>query len=449
MASSLFPTRWKHDKPPSIEKFVESFRDDYACAEYLAKKRWPTGFTCPHCGSHKAWRLEARPWVWECAGKGDKPNCRHQTSVISGTVMQGTHLPLRKWFLAAYLVATHSNGISALQLQPKLGVTYKTAWLVLHKLRRAMVDPDRTPLTGDIDVDETAIPYRRKGEHLKRGGGSSTANQMWVAGAVERIGKFQVGRIRLARIADRSSTSLVAFVVANTEPGSQLRTDKNSAYLEVPDRWLAQVNLSRSPIPAHITFKWIHIVFANVKRWALGTFHGFREKHLDAYLNEFVFRWNRRRYFRATMDAMLGIGRRIGPAKYRSIVGDTRRWKQDHIEQIMKMLHPNKRKIVSDLAMYYRVSRVEVMENLVWWTDRLAEEDMDAFLSFKWDIEGVPEFNKKLARPRKTPMRPVLAARRPGEERRTSRRYPNPAALNPRILPTLATPHRPLAAIAG
>ncbi len=99
--------------------------------------------------------------------------------------MQGTHLPLRKWFLAAYLVATHSNSISALQLQPKLGVSYKTAWLLLHKLRRAMVDPDRTPLSGDIDVDESAIPYRRKEDHLKRGGGSSTANQIWIAGAVE------------------------------------------------------------------------------------------------------------------------------------------------------------------------------------------------------------------------------------------------------------------------
>ncbi|MGX1261911.1 hypothetical protein AB7M37_006471 [Sinorhizobium fredii] len=150
-----------------------------------------------------------------------------------------------------------------------------------------------------------------------------------------------------------------------------MRTDKNSAYLDVPDRWLAQVNLSRSPVPAHITFKWIHIVFANVKRWALGTFHGFREKHLDAYLNEFVFRWNRPGYFRSSMEAMLGIGRRIGPSTYRSIVGDTRQWKQDHIEEIMKMLHPNKRKIVSDLAMYYRVSRLEVMENIVWWTDRL------------------------------------------------------------------------------
>ncbi|CCF00751.1 hypothetical protein SFHH103_06292 (plasmid) [Sinorhizobium fredii HH103] len=237
-------------------------------------------------------------------------------------------------------------------------------------------------------------------------------------------------------------------MVANTQPGSQLRTDKNSAYLDVPDRWLAQVNLSRSPVPAHITFKWIHIVFANVKRWALGTFHGFREKHLDAYLNEFVFRWNRPGYFRSSMEAMLGIGRRIGPSTYRSIVGDTRQWKQDHIEEIMKMLHPNKRKIVSDLAMYYRVSRLEVMENIVWWTDRLAEEDMDAFLSFGWIFDGVREFNDQVARPRKKPHRPVLAPRRPGEERLTGRRYSNPNALVPRILPRFPAA-RPSVALAA
>ena len=218
MGAALFPTRWKNDKPPSIEKFVETFRDDYACADYLFNKRWPGDFACPRCGSRKAWRLEARPWLFECAGKGERPGCRKQTSVIAGTVMQGTHLPLRKWFLAAYLMATHSNSISALQLQPKLGVSYKTAWLVLHKLRRVMVNPNRTPLSGTVDVDESAIPYRRKQDALERGGGSSTANQIWIAGAVETVGNHGVGRIRLARIADRSAQSIVPFVVANTLP---------------------------------------------------------------------------------------------------------------------------------------------------------------------------------------------------------------------------------------
>lgn len=436
MDGLLFPTRWKHDKPPTIEAFVETFRDDYACAEYLAKKRWPDGFTCPCCGSRKAWRLETKPWVWECAGKGDVPGCRRQTSVIAGTVMQGTHLPLRKWFLAAYLMATHSNSISALQLQPKLGVTYKTAWLLLHKLRRAMVDPDRTPLAGNVDVDETALPYRRKEDALKRGGGSSTANQVWVAGAVEMDGRFIVRRIRLARIADRKAESIVPFVLANTAPGARLRTDDLASYDKIPGRRLKKVPLNKSTAPAHIVFKWIHVMFSNLKTWALGTFHGFREKHLDAYLNEFVFRWNGRRHFRTAMDRMLGIGRKVGPVTYRGIVGDSTAWKKEHIEAILRMCRPNKARIVRDLARYYRVHKLEVLENLAWWVRRIWEEDPRASLRFKWDFYGVPELDTGFARRyrRGKPARPALAPRRPGEERLTGRRYRRPDPLVPRIV---------------
>lgn len=427
MGEALFPTRWKYDRPPSIEKFVETFRDDYACAEYLTNKRWPGGFVCPSCGSRKGWRLEARPWLFECAGKGNKPGCRKQTSVIAGTVMQGTHLPLRKWFLAAYLMATHSNSISALQLQPKLGVSYKTAWLVLHKLRRAMVNPERTPLSGTVDVDESAIPYRRKEDVLQRGGGSSTANQIWIAGAVETVGKHGVGRVRLARIADRSAESLVPFVEANTLPGTWLRTDHHAPYDKVPDRRLTKVNVKKSKLPAHILLKWPHVVFANLKRWALGTFHGFREKHLDAYLNEFVFRWNRRRGFQSTLDGMLGIGRRIGPITYRGIVGDTTEWKKEHIDQILAMCHPNKQQIVSDLAGYYRAPKLDVLENIVWWMRRLREEDLDALLDFGWDIEGVPELaDVPRSYSRQKPRRAVLARRRPGEEQLRGGGYRHP-----------------------
>ncbi|WP_192251019.1 IS1595 family transposase [Mesorhizobium caraganae] len=125
---------------------------------------------------------------------------------------------------------------------------------------------------------------------MERGGGSSTASQIWIAGAVETVGNHGVGRIRLARIADRSAQSIVPCVVANTLPGAALRTDSLASYDKVPGRRLRKVNPSNRTMPAHIVFKWIHVVFANLKRWALGTFHGFREKHLDAYLGEFAFR---------------------------------------------------------------------------------------------------------------------------------------------------------------
>lgn len=348
--------------------------------------------------------------------------------------MQGSHLPLRKWFLAAYLMATHSNGISALQIQSKLGVSYKTAWLLLHKLRRAMVAPDRSPLSGTVEVDETAIPYRRKDDPTTRGGGSSTATQLWVAAAVETVGKFGVGRIRLARINDRSAASLVPFVVANTAPGSNLRTDGNRAYDRVPDRPLTTVNLSQAQIPAHLLFKWPHLVFANLKIWALGTFHGLRDRHIDAYLDEFTFRWNRRRAFRTTFDTMLTIGSRIGRVTYRDIVGDTSEWKKRHIDDVLDMCHPNKRQIVTDLARYYRVDRLEVLENLRWWVKRLSEEDRESFHSFRWDFLGVREFEGPRRYRRKKPRRPVLVPRRQGEERAMFRRYPNPDARVPRVL---------------
>jgi hypothetical protein len=430
MIRPTFPTRWKNDRPPPIEDFVARFGDDYACADYLARKRWPDGFVCPHCGSRKAWRLEARPWIWECSGKGSNPRCRKQTSVIAGTIMHGTHLPLRKWFLAAYLMATHSNGISALQLQPKLGVTYKTAWLLLHKIRKAMVDPDRTPLSGDVDVDESAFLYKRKDNAHERGGGSSTATQIWFAGAVELRGKHGVGRIRLARIADRSAASIVPFVVQNTVPGCHLRTDSLAAYNKVPDRKLAKVNLSKSSLPAHITFKWIHLVFGNLKRWAYGTFHGFREPHLDAYLNEFVFRWNRRRRFQSTMDIMLGIGRRVGPLTYRQLVHGIPE-KVEMTDEEFAELHPSRQRIIEDLVSHFGAGRDEVAGNLRRWIARLrrSRTNWDEFFG-RWDINlhAVPELMPLPRRVRrKRPLdRPVLPPRRQGEERLRGGRYWHP-----------------------
>lgn len=247
----LFPNRWRHDKPPSLEEFTSEFPDDYACAEYLAKKRWRSGFKCPKCESNRGWRLEARPWVWECQGtfvtddgSRRRTGCCHQTSVISGTVMHGTHLPLRKWFLAAYMVATHSNGISALQLQPKIGVGYKTAWLLLHKLRRAMVDPDRTPLDGVVEVDETSVPFRRNVDPPGGGQGRSQIGKLFLAGAVEVAeGRFP-GRMRLARIPNIDGETLRNFVYRNTVDWTVVLTDKNPCYNNMDRRFHFAFNLS-------------------------------------------------------------------------------------------------------------------------------------------------------------------------------------------------------------
>src|SRR6266566_2180458 len=144
-------SRWKTDRPMSRAEFDARFPDRTACARYLAAKRWPDGFVCPACGVCKGWELETKPFTWECSG------CHRQTSVTAGTVMHRSKLPLRTWFEAIHQLASHSNGISAEQAQAQFGIgSYKTAWLLLHKLRRAMVSPERSLLQAMVEADETA-----------------------------------------------------------------------------------------------------------------------------------------------------------------------------------------------------------------------------------------------------------------------------------------------------
>jgi Transposase zinc-ribbon domain len=156
--------------PRSLIEFQRRFPDERACAAYLARARWPDGFRCPSCGHAKGWELSTKAFTWECAG------CGRQTSVTAGTVMHAAKLPLTVWFWAAYLMATHSNGIAALQLQAQLGLgSYKSAWLMCAKLRREMVAPGRAPLAGLVEIDETAIPLRRKDDPPAGGQGRRLA----------------------------------------------------------------------------------------------------------------------------------------------------------------------------------------------------------------------------------------------------------------------------------
>ena len=321
--------RWRYDRPPSLEQFQTMFPDDWSCAAYLAERRWPDGFVCHHCGSRKGWKLRGKPWVWECAGeKADEDGalspCRKQVSVISGTVMHGTHLPLRTWFLAAHLVATHSNGISALQLQGKLGIgSYKTAWLLLHKLRRAMVDPDRKPLGGEdrvVQVDETEMRFHRKDDTIERMKGEPDADKIMIGGAVECLEGGLMGRVRLNVIRSRGRQSLHAFVAENTAPGTLVVTDGNTAYRDMPDRGHHAIPIPKQ-VPAHIVLKQIHRLFSLLKRWAMGVYHGIRKKHADIYLQEFVYRFNRRRHYRSSFERLLGIGVKVGAGTYWDITG--------------------------------------------------------------------------------------------------------------------------------
>jgi len=211
-------------------------------------------------------------------------------------------------------MATHSNGISALQLQAQLGLgSYKSAWLLCAKLRRAMVAPGRAPLEGLVEVDETAIPLHRKDDPPSGGQGRSRQGKMLVAGGVE-VDDGGPGRVRLATIADFSVRSLRAFVEANLAPGATARTDGWSGYSGAP-------GITHDPhvvgsMAAHVILPWTHRVFANLKTWALGVYHGLREKHLQSYLDEFTFRFNRRRTRHAAFRSLLGIAVALKPTTY-------------------------------------------------------------------------------------------------------------------------------------
>ena len=300
------------DYPRSLIAFQRRFGDEAACADFLCALRWPDGFACPACGHDRAWQLRTKPWTYECRG------CRRQTSVKAGTLLHASKLPLSVWFWAAYLMATHSNGISALQLQKQLALgSYKTAWLLCTKLRAAMVDPERNPLAGLVEIDETSIHHRPGGKAPSGSYGRNAQGKLLIVGAIE-IKDNGPGHLRLAPIADYSSNSLHSFIAANIAPQSTAKTDGWPAYPGAPDvKHQPHVVAGK---PAHEILPWIHRVFSNLKTWALGVYHGLRAKHLQSYLDEFVFRFNRRRSRHAGFRSLLGTSIRAKPITYKMLI---------------------------------------------------------------------------------------------------------------------------------
>jgi ISXO2-like transposase domain/Transposase zinc-ribbon domain len=245
----------------SRAELAQRFSDDAACARHLFHRRWPKGFVCPACAGVKGWELSTKRFTWECAG------CGRQTSVTAGTVMHRSKLPLTLWFAAIHLLSSHSNGISALQLQAQLGLrSYKTAWLLLHKLRRAMVDPERTTLADLVEVDESELPYRTKEDPPAGGQGRSHIGKLLVIGAVELSDEGKPRRIRLDRLRDFSATSITGFIGRVVTPGATIVSDGLPSYLS-----LKQHKHRRKVVgsmAAHVVLPWVHRVFANLKRWA-------------------------------------------------------------------------------------------------------------------------------------------------------------------------------------
>jgi transposase-like protein len=290
------------DFPRSLREFQGRFPDEASCWRYLIACRWPDGYRCPHCGEDAAFELQRRR-LWQCKA------CDHQTSVTAGTVLHRTRTPLREWFWAAYLVATHTPGLSALQLQRQLALRrYETAWTMLHKLRRAMVRPARESLREQVEVDETYVGNQ---EGLR--GGRELGERALVVGAVEIRGRAW-GRIRLQVVPNASAHSLCGFVTSNVETGTLVLSDGWQGYAP-----LSSLGYRHRPATqgrgqrAVIILPRIHQVFGNLKTWLRGTHHGVEPKHLQMYLNEFVFRFNRRRTPMAAFQSLLGLASTHGP----------------------------------------------------------------------------------------------------------------------------------------
>jgi len=305
------------DYPRTFQEMDERFRSDACCREYIQRLRWPKGFICPECG------MGGEPWMMS-RGRLRCRTCEWDTSLTAGTVFQDTRKPLRMWFLAMWFITSQKNGVSALGLQRELGLgSYETAWTWLRKLRRAMVRPGRDLLSGAVEVDETYVGGPEEGTR-----GRETENKAVVAVAAEKNGRGS-GRIRLQRIKDVSADSLLSFVQGAVAPGSVVHTDGWKGYAGLAaGGYQHQVTvISGGSDPAHEVMPRVHTVASLLKRWLLGTHQGgIQHQHLDYYLDEFTFRFNRRRsnargllFHRLAQQAVA-----VEPAPYNSIVGGVR-----------------------------------------------------------------------------------------------------------------------------
>jgi hypothetical protein len=299
------------DLPRSLTEFEQCFGDEDACAEYLAQARWPDGFTCPGCGGKKAWRLESKPWTYECA------HCSRQTSVTAGTIMHHSKLSLTTWFWAAYVMATQPRGISALQLQRELSLgSYKTAWLLCTKLRRAMARPDRNPLSGLVEVDKTEITCRSKAGHAS-GDKSKGDGKIVIVGAVE-VEDLRTGRLRLGTIPDTSAASMHAFLAANVAPEARPQIAGLAGYGSDPG--MGSGTPAAAEAGADKIRPRVQRILADLEVWALSVHHGLRRRHLQSYLDEFVFRFNRRRARPAAFPSLLGFAAAHRPVTHGMLV---------------------------------------------------------------------------------------------------------------------------------
>lgn len=307
------------DYPKTWSQFTDWFRSDQACLDYLEQLRWPEGFTCPACGvigeplKTSRNRLVCR-------------SCKHQTSVTAGSIFDKTRTPLKVWLAAAWYITNQKHGVSALGLQRVLGLgSYQTAWTMLHRFRRAMIRPGRDLLHGLVEVDETYIAIGDKSLPAGAKRRNPLTHKTLVIIAVEMLEPKGFGRIRLRRLTNASASQLIPFVKEVVQVGSTVHTDGAAAYNGLSNEGYGHQKtvMLGSKIPAHVPMPGVHRVASLLQRWLLGTHQGaVQPAKVDHYLDEFVFRFNRRKslsrgmlFYRLLEQAVV-----TAPVTYRDIV---------------------------------------------------------------------------------------------------------------------------------
>jgi transposase-like protein len=273
------------DYPSTHGDLVAMFPDEAACVAYLERLRFPGEFVCRECG------VVEEPW----RTTGDRlvcRTCRGETRLRASTVFDKTRTPLMTWFAAAWYLTTAKNGLSAVTLERTLGVSYKVAWMMLQRYRVAMVRAERPRLSGEVEVDETFVGVRRG-----QGRGRGAPGKAIVVIAVEVLDPVGYGRTRMRVVPSAAGADLMPFLRDTVEPGSHLRTDGHRGYDAAVSHGFERtaISIAASGDPAHVHLPAVHRVASLLKRWLLGTHQGaVNHDHLQAYLEEFTFRWNRR-----------------------------------------------------------------------------------------------------------------------------------------------------------
>jgi transposase-like protein len=283
------------EKILSFFDFQKQFPDEEACYNYLVKVKWPNGYTCPKCSHNQYYKVKRRK-LFQCK------QCGHQASVTAGTVFHKLRHPLLRLFWAAFLMASSKKGISALELQRKLNIrSYQTAWLLEHKLRKAMVSSGKFPLKIMVETDETYVGGAQEGK-----AGRGARGKSLVAGAVEVNPETEaMGRAYLQKIQTHSTSELGAFINNRVAKGTKVKTDGLPSYNFLDAEYEHITTKAKDVDNKGELLPKVHIVIANLKMWLRGTFNRYPEKHIQSYLDEYAFRFNRRWKIDSIFDKLL------------------------------------------------------------------------------------------------------------------------------------------------